>query len=163
MTKVLSGGADRVRNALIQMGFTAEILEMPGSTRTAQEAADSLGCSVSQIAKSLIFKEGRSGRAILVIASGSNRVDTDKIKRKTGLALVKADGKFVKSQVGFAIGGVPPLGHSQPLETLLDKDLQQYETIWAAAGTPSSLFSLQPEDLQTMTHGRWTDLSENKQ
>ena len=97
---------------------------------------------------------------VLIIASGSNRVDVKKVEKFTGLRLVKADGKFVKDRVGFAIGGVPPVGHSEPLETLLDEDLKQYETIWAAAGTPFAIFQLKPADLEPLTNGKWIDLAE---
>ena len=97
---------------------------------------------------------------MLVIASGSNRVDVKKIKKSTGLNLEKADGAFVKERVGYAIGGVPPAGHSEPLETLLDRDLKKYDTIWAAAGTPFAVFQLRPADLEPLTKGKWIDLSE---
>jgi prolyl-tRNA editing enzyme YbaK/EbsC (Cys-tRNA(Pro) deacylase) len=95
-----------------------------------------------------------------VIASGSNRVDLAKIKKRTGLKLSKADGKYVKERVGFAIGGIPPAGHTESLETLLDEDLKRYEVIWAAAGTPYAVFQLKPADLEALTNGRWIDLSE---
>ena len=98
----------------------------------------------------------------LVIASGTNRVDIKKIKKSTGLKLERADGKFVKENVGYAIGGIPPVGHKAPLETLLDVDLQQYDTIWAAAGTPFAVFQLKPGDLGPLTGGTWIDLAEGK-
>ncbi len=108
------------------------------------------------------FKEKKTGRPILVIASGANRVDLKKIKKTTGLKLGRADGNFVKEKVGFAIGGIPPVGHSEPLETLLDPDLKTYTTIWAAAGTPFAVFQLNPTDLEPLTQGRWIDLSEER-
>jgi prolyl-tRNA editing enzyme YbaK/EbsC (Cys-tRNA(Pro) deacylase) len=162
MESELRNSAKRVRDFLSGMGFSFEVVELPGSTRTAQEAAEAIGCKVSQIAKSLVFKEKKGGRPILVIASGSNRVDVKKIQNQTGLRLGKADGKFVKDRVGYAIGGVPPAGHPEPLETLLDEDLKQYDTIWAAAGTPFAVFQLKPGDLESLTKGRWIDLSEDK-
>ncbi len=160
MNSKLSDSANRVQSFLLEMGFLFEVRELPGSTRTAQEAADSIGCDVAQIAKSLVFREKESGQPVLVIASGSNRVDLAKIGSVTGLKLVKADGGYVKERVGYAIGGIPPAGHNEPLETLLDIDLMKYEVIWAAAGTPFAVFQLKPADLQPMTNGRWVDLSE---
>ncbi|MFW6332995.1 MAG: YbaK/EbsC family protein [Thermodesulfobacteriota bacterium] len=159
----LSTSAKRVQDFLSAKGFSFQVQELPGSTRTAQEAAHSVGCAVSQIAKSLVFKEKKTDRPILVIASGANRVDLKKIQKTTGLKLGRADGNFVKERVGFAIGGVPPVGHKEPLETLLDIDLQKHETIWAAAGTPFALFQLNPADLTPLTRGKWMDLSEEKQ
>ena len=159
MASELSTSAKRVQDFLSARGFSFVVRELPGSTRTAQDAADSIGCMVSQIAKSLVFKEKKTDRPILVIASGSNQVDVNKVKQATGLVLGKADGKFVKDTVGYAIGGVPPLGHNEPLETLLDVDLLKYETIWAAAGTPFAVFQLKPVDLEPLTKGKWLDLS----
>jgi prolyl-tRNA editing enzyme YbaK/EbsC (Cys-tRNA(Pro) deacylase) len=141
MVSELSDSAKRVQNFLSAMGFAFEVKVLPGSARTAQEAADSIGCTVSQIAKSLVFRDSEIDRPVLVIASGSNRVDIMKIRKATGLKLGRADGKYVKERVGYAIGGVPPAGHNEPLETILDRDLKKYETIWAAAGTPFAVFS----------------------
>jgi prolyl-tRNA editing enzyme YbaK/EbsC (Cys-tRNA(Pro) deacylase) len=160
MDSELSHRAKCVQEFLFARGFSFEVKELPGSTRTAQEAADSIGCAVSQIAKSLVFKEKKTVRPVLVIASGSNRVDLKKIQKSTGLRLGKADGNFVKERIGFAIGGVPPVGHNEPLETLLDRDLKKYETIWAAVGTPFAVFQLKPVDLEPLTQGKWIDLSE---
>ena len=160
MTSVLSDSAKDVQHFLHAKGFSFEVKELTGSTRTAQEAADSIGCSVSQIAKSLVFREKETDRPILVIASGSNRVDVLKIRKSTGLKLGRADGNYVKKRVGFAIGGVPPVGHIEPLETILDPDLKKYEVIWAAAGTPFAVFQLKPSDLESLTKGKWIDLSE---
>ncbi|HKJ27081.1 MAG TPA: YbaK/EbsC family protein [Anaerolineales bacterium] len=160
MASDLSDSAKRVQEFLTAKGFSFEVRELPGSTRTAQEAADSIGCAVAQIAKSLVFKEKASGRPVLVIASGVNRVDVKKVKAAAGLDLGKADGKFVKERVGFAIGGVPPVGHSEPLETILDPDLKKFETIWAAAGTPFAVFPLQSADLEALTGGTWVEIKE---
>lgn len=160
MASELSDNAKRVQDFLSAMGFSFKVKELPGTTRTAQEAADSIGCSVSQIAKSLVFRDKEIDRPILVVASGSNRVDIMKIQESTGLKLGRADGKYVKERVGYAIGGVPPAGHNEPLETILDIDLKKYEIIWAAAGTPFAVFQLKPADLEPLTNGRWVDLSE---
>ena len=162
VTTALSESAKRVQDFLHDKGFSFEVQELPDSTRTAQEAADSIGCAVSQIAKSLVFKNKETDRPILVIASGSNRVDVLKIQQSTGLKLGRADGNYVKKRVGYAIGGVPPVGHIEPLETILDPDLKKYKVIWAAAGTPFAVFQLKPVDLEALTNGKWVDLSEEK-
>lgn len=152
--------AIRVQDVLRERGFAFEVLELPSSTRTAQEAADTIGCNVAQIAKSLIFKDANSGEPILIIASGSNRVCTAKFEEFTGIKLAKADGKFVKHKVGFAIGGVPPVGHLCELKTYLDLDLKQFEIVWAAAGTPFAVFQLKSRDLSRLTAGEWLPLAE---
>jgi len=161
MTSDLRDSAKRVQEFLSKKGYSFEVKELPGSTRTAQEAADSIGCTVAQIAKSLVFKDKKTSLPILVIASGSNRVDLKKIKKATGMKLGRADGKYVKERVGFAIGGIPPVGHNEALETILDPDLKQYDVIWAAAGTPFAVFQLKPTDLEPLTEGQWIDLSED--
>jgi len=160
MASNLSDSAKRVQDYLLVRGFSFEVRELPGSTRTAQEAADSIGCAVAQIAKSLVFRDEENGLPVLVIASGSNRVDVAKIEKKAGLKLGKADGSFVKEKTGYAIGGIPPVGHNEPLKTILDIDLQKYEVIWAAAGTPFAVFQLKPADLEPLTNGQWLELSE---
>jgi prolyl-tRNA editing enzyme YbaK/EbsC (Cys-tRNA(Pro) deacylase) len=160
MASKLSDRVKRVQDFLLAKGFSFEVKELPSSTRTAQEAADSIGCAVAQIAKSLVFRETETDLPILVIASGSNRVNLAKIEKETGLKLGKADGNYVKERVGYAIGGVPPVGHNEPLETLLDQDLKKYEVIWAAVGTPFAVFQLKPADLKPLTNGSWIDLSE---
>lgn len=160
MGSKLSDSANRVQDFLLKKGFSFEVKELPSSTRTAQEAADSIGCAVAQIAKSLVFREKESHLPILIIASGSNRVDLAKIETETGLKLGRADGNYVKERTGYAIGGIPPVGHNEPLETILDIDLKQYDVIWAAAGTPFAVFQLKPTDLEPLTNGRWIDLSE---
>jgi len=160
MTGTLRDSARRVQEFLNERGFSFDVQELPGSTRTAREAADSVGCQVAQIAKSLVFRNKANGDPVLVVASGTNRVDLRKIRTATGLKLGRADGNYVKEKVGFAIGGIPPAGHSRPLETILDPDLKQYEVIWAAAGTPFAVFQLKPADLQPLTGGRWIELAE---
>ncbi len=159
MPSPLQDSARRVQEYLIEKGFSFKVKELPGSTRTAREAADSVGCDVDQIAKSLVFKEKTTGEPILVIASGANRVDLKKITAATGLKLGRADADFVKEKVGFAIGGVPPAGHLTPLATILDVDLNNHDVIWAAAGTPHALFELKPADLEPLTNGRWMELA----
>jgi prolyl-tRNA editing enzyme YbaK/EbsC (Cys-tRNA(Pro) deacylase) len=131
-----------------------QVVELPASTRTSVEAAQAVGCQVGQIAKSLVFKALHSQRPILVIASGANRVDEKKIEALTGEPVGKADADFVRQRTGFVIGGVPPLGHTEPLETVIDQDLFNYAEIWAAAGTPHAVFRLVPADLVRMTGGQ---------
>lgn len=159
MNKELSGSAKKIQNFLIGNGFSCEVKELPDSTRTAEEAARAIGCEVAQIAKSLIFIDKASGSPILVIASGANQVDVKKIEQSKGLHLVKADGKFVKEKVGFAIGGVPPVGHNEKITTFLDPKLKDYEWIWAAAGTPFAVFRLSFHEIQKMTDGEFIDLA----
>jgi prolyl-tRNA editing enzyme YbaK/EbsC (Cys-tRNA(Pro) deacylase)/protein tyrosine phosphatase (PTP) superfamily phosphohydrolase (DUF442 family) len=152
--RTLSSSAQRVQDALARMGFTLAVVEMPQSTRTSAEAAEALGCSVSQIVKSLIFRGAQSGRAILVLASGSNRVDEAAVEALLGEPLAKADADFVREHTGFVIGGVPPAGHSGPMPTFIDEDLMAYDSLWAAAGTPSAVFKLTPDELARMSKGR---------
>jgi prolyl-tRNA editing enzyme YbaK/EbsC (Cys-tRNA(Pro) deacylase) len=149
----LSSSAQKVQDALHALGLTLQVVELPESTRTAVEAAQAVGCQVGQIVKSLIFKGKRSERPILVIASGANRVDEKKIEALIGEPLGKADAEFVSQKTGFVIGGVPPVGHVQPLATYVDADLLQYERVWAAAGTPHAVFQLDPADLARKTGG----------
>src|SRR3984957_9294334 len=158
MSKQLTGSAKKVQDFLVDNGFSCTVKELPDSTRTAEEAAKAIGCEVAQIAKSLIFIDKASGNPILVIASGINQVDIKKIENSTGLHLIKADGKFVKERVGFAIGGVPPVGHNEKIVTYLDPSLMDYEWIWAAAGTPFAVFRLSSYEIQKMTDGKFIDL-----
>lgn len=149
----LSPSAQKVYDTLLALDLKCEILEFQESTRTAQDAADRVGCVLGQIVKSLIFKGAESGKPILVLTSGANRVDEKRISAYASEAIVRADPEFVRTVTGFAIGGVPPLGHAQKLETYLDEDLLQYETIWAAAGTPNAVFELPAAALQKITDG----------
>lgn len=161
MPAELSPSAQRVQAALQAQGYeTLQVLELPASTRTVPEAAQAIGCQIAQIVKSLVFKGKRSQRPILVIASGANRVDERRIEALIGESLGKADADFVRQQTGFAIGGVPPLGHTQPLVTFIDQDLLQYDRVWAAAGTPHAVFQLDPTDLARMTGGQVIQINE---
>lgn len=150
---MLSTSAQRVQNALDSFGVTLKVVELPASTRTAVEAARAVGCQVEQIAKSLVFKTVTSERPILVIASGPNRVDESRLGVLVGEAITKADAGYVRQRTGFVIGGVPPVGHSEPLVTYVDVDLLSYASIWAAAGTPNAVFQLTPDDLVRITSG----------
>jgi Cys-tRNA(Pro) deacylase len=150
----LSTSAQKIQDTLKTLGFNNEVIESTESSRTAAEAAERVGCGVGQIVKSLIFKGSESGKAILVLTSGANRVDEKLISSYSGEKIQRADPEFVRAVTGFAIGGVPPIGHPNPLDTYIDNDLMGYQEIWAAAGTPNALFKLSPDDLQTMTRGR---------
>jgi len=149
----LSQSALKVQKALNDIGLQLEVVELPASTRTSQEAAQAIGCQVGQIAKSIIFKALTSHRPVMVIASGSNRVNEKVIEELIGDAIGKADADFVRQSTGYVIGGVPPVGHTEHIETFIDQDLLQYSEIWAAAGTPHAVFRLTPDDLQRITGG----------
>ncbi len=157
---MLSSSAQKVQAALQAHGYDLQVVELPDSTRTAAEAAQAIGCQVGQIVKSLVFKGKRSGRAILVEASGSNRVDERALEALIGEPLGKADADFVRERTGFVIGGVPPVAHAEELPTYIDEDLLQYSEIWAAAGTPHAVFRLTPEALLALTGGQVAALKE---
>src|SRR5215216_3145158 len=151
--KLLSPSAQKVDDALRALGYHFDIIEHTESTRTAQEAAERAGCELGQIVKSMIFKGKDSGKPILVLTSGANRVDETRISAYAGEAIGRADADFVRLVTGFAIGGVPPVGHVQNMETYIDEDFLRYPTIWAAAGTPNAIFELKTEDLPKLTGG----------
>ena len=151
----LSPSAVRVQDYLNQQGLThLRVQEHSASTRTAQEAADAVGCTVGQIVKSLIFRGANTGKPYLLLVSGSNRVDVHKVEENLGEKLEKPDADYVRQVTGFAIGGVPPVCHATPLNALVDPDLLQYEQIFAAAGTPNAVFGLSPTELLTLTDGQ---------
>jgi prolyl-tRNA editing enzyme YbaK/EbsC (Cys-tRNA(Pro) deacylase) len=150
----ISATAQRVQDLLTASGFDCKVIEFTESTHTAQEAAERVGVTLGQIVKSLIFRGGQTGKPILVLTSGSNRVNEKRMQEYAREPVLRADADFVRSVTGFAIGGVPPIGHAQKMETYLDSDLMQYDVIWAAAGTPNAVFALSPQQLKTMTAGR---------
>lgn len=149
----LSPTAKKVETTLRQSGYDCKVVEFAESTRTALEAAERVGCGLGQIVKSLIFRGLQSNKPILVLTSGANRVNEALLGQYAGESIGRADAEFVRAATGYAIGGVPPMGHPKPLETYLDEDLLQYPTVWAAAGTPNAIFELTPLDLQKMTGG----------
>lgn len=159
MLKPLPPSAQRVQEVLQHLGFTCQVLELPQSTRTAVEAAQAVGCTVGQIVKSLVFRGRETRKPILVLVSGANRVNEKTLAQRVGEPIEKADADYVREQTGFAIGGVPPIGHIQPLPTYIDQDLMQYAEIWAAAGTPHAVFRLTPTDLVQMTGGRLVSIA----
>jgi len=154
MSTSLKKSAERVQAVLSELGLELNVVEFSDSTRTAQEAANAIGCTVGQIAKSLIFKGKSSQKPILIIASGANRVNEKLVKEYAGEKLEKADAEFVLENTGFAIGGVPPVGHIKPITTFIDEDLTRYSEIWAAAGTPHAVFKLTPQILLKITQGK---------
>ncbi len=152
--KILAKSAQSVQKALSQKGLSCKVIELSASTRTAEEAAAALRCGVAQIVKSLIFKTKVSHKPILVLASGSNRVSEKTIEDYVGEKITKADADFTRQVTGFAIGGIPPVGHTHVLDTFIDKDLLSFEDVWAAAGTPHAVFNLKGSDLLSLTNGK---------
>lgn len=150
--------AERVQEALRARGARGQVIEFSASTRTSAEAAAAVGTTVAQIAKSLVFMAG--GEPVLVVASGVNRVSTEKLARLMGTEISRPDGDTVKRLTGFPIGGVPPFAHDQPIATLIDQDLFGHAEIWGAAGTPNAVFPTTPQELQAITGGRVADIRE---
>jgi prolyl-tRNA editing enzyme YbaK/EbsC (Cys-tRNA(Pro) deacylase) len=134
------------------LGPRFTVLEFDASTRTAEDAAAAVGCTVAEIAKSLVFRSA-SGRSVLVIAAGANRVDEKKAAALIGERIARADADFVREATGFAIGGVPPIGHATQPIVLIDEALMGFDAIWAAAGTPNAVFRLTPAELVALTGG----------
>ncbi len=151
----------RVREVLEQSGIEFEIQILPDAVRTAKAAAEALGCEVGQIANSLIFRDNSADRAVLIMCAGDRRVDLAKVRELAGLDLGKADAHFVRRHTGFAIGGVPPVAHAGEVTTLLDASLQRHKEIWAAAGTPESVFRMSPRELESITGGRWFEIAQD--
>jgi prolyl-tRNA editing enzyme YbaK/EbsC (Cys-tRNA(Pro) deacylase) len=158
MTAALSATAQRVQVALLLLGSRAAIQEHPEACRTSAEAATVLGCTVGQIAKSVIFKGAISGESILVIASGANRVDTQKIAALAGEVPGKADANFVREQTGFVIGGVAPIAHDKPGKVFFDRDLLQYDEVFPAGGTPQAMFRIEPSELLKISGATLADV-----
>lgn len=153
-------GVEDVRAFLKEKGFDNQIVELTDSARTAQLAADAIGTSVAQIVKSLIFKGAQSGTPILVLASGANRVDETKVAQVIGEPIKKADADFVRNRTGFAIGGVPPFAHLEPMRTLIDEDLLTFTDVWSAAGHPHAVVRLLPGQLVSISQGQSADIKQ---
>jgi prolyl-tRNA editing enzyme YbaK/EbsC (Cys-tRNA(Pro) deacylase) len=153
-TPALSASARKVQDALRALGFPYTVIESAHPSRTSAEAARLVRCEVGQIAKSLVFRTAQTGRPVLVIASGANRVNEWRVGVLFKEVLEKASAAFVREVTGYAIGGIPPVGHARPIETFIDEDLMAFGEIWAAAGTPNALFKLASTDLVRMTGGR---------
>lgn len=150
--------ARRIQQLLDAAGVPTTVVEFEQPTRTSAEAAEAVGCSVAEIAKSIVFRGKHSGQAVVVIASGENRVCEKKVAGLVGETLGRADADFVREATGYVIGGVAPLGHAQPVRLLMDADLQKFGQIWAAAGTPFSVFPLTPAQLADLTGVDWADV-----
>ena len=149
-------GPDRVRAALDASSLECAIRTLPESTRTAVEAAAAVGCSVGEIAKSLVFRAG--DRAVVAIVSGDHRLDPAKLAAVIGQGVERADADFVRAATGYAIGGVPPLGHAFAIDVFMDADLFRFDRIWAAAGSPFSVFAIEPTRLRDANGARVMDL-----
>jgi len=142
------------------LGPSFQVVEFEAGTRTAADAAAAIGCTVGQIAKSLVFRTLESNRPVLVVASGTNRVSEAKVAQVLGEAIGRADAAFVRERTGFAIGGVPPVGHAEAITTIVDRDLRTFGEIWAAAGTPNAVFRLTFDDLVRLTGGTMAEVAE---
>ena len=158
MSEVLSNpGVVRVRAALDAAGVASTIVELPGAARTAKAAAEYLGCEIAQIANSLVFRAEATDQALLVMSSGAKRVDVARLAALVGEPVGKADADFVRERTGFAIGGVPPVGHG--LRAFVERSLAAYRELWAAAGHPHTVFRLTYPDLLRITAGAEADLA----
>jgi Cys-tRNA(Pro) deacylase len=155
----VSGGPTRVADELRQLGVDSQVQEMPASTRSAAEAAHALGCAISQIVKSLIFRSVAGDEPILVLASGADRVDERRLAAAVGEPVEQATAKFVRDRTGYAIGGVPPVGHTKQLATYLDEHLLRHSLVWAAAGGPRAVFSISPDDLVRITSAQVVEVA----
>ena len=156
MTPATAPSALRIQTLL---GPRYRVLEFDTTTRTSAEAAGAIGCAIEQIAKWLIFRGRESGRSILVVACGANRVDEAKVAAILGEKIARADAEFVREKTGFSIGGVPPVGHVEAPLVLIDEDIFRFQTIWAAAGTPNAVFQLTPDQLVELTKGRVAEIA----
>ena len=155
----MSKSLRRVEAALHEAGLSVEIRETDDSARTAEGAAAAVGCEVDQITKSIIFRGEDSGHVVLFLTAGGNRVDAGKATALAGQPLGKADANLIRAETGFAIGGVAPLGHLQRIEAYLDPRLLEFETVWAAAGTPRHVFAIAPADLLRVTGATQADFT----
>jgi len=154
MSVKLTASAHKVQAALDAYGLTLQVVELAQTTRSAKDAADAVGCQLGQIVKSLVFRTKTTQQPILVAASGPNRVNEAAVERHLPESIAMADADFVRTKTGFAIGGVPPVGHIQKLTIFIDEDLLQFSEIWAAAGNPRAVFKLTPQDLLRITEGK---------
>jgi Cys-tRNA(Pro) deacylase len=153
----LSNNSARVQTYLDQFGMKLEVQELSQSTRTAQEAADAVGCELGQIVKSLVFRSGQT--PLLFLVSGKNQLNIQKAESTLGMKIQKADADFAREQTGYPIGGVPPVAHKNPIDIFIDTDLMEYKEIWAAAGTPNAVFRIKSNDLPRITNGRIIDMN----
>lgn len=159
MSDQLPDTAQRVADLLQALGHDQPVVMLPATGKTSAEAAAGLGCSVAEIAKSIVFRRLADDAAVMVVASGANRVDENKVAALVG-PLGKADARFVKERIGYAIGGVCPIGHLEKTVMLIDRDLMQYQNLWAAAGHPHAVFKLTPAQLSEMTGAPLADVAQ---
>lgn len=154
------GGSSRARveRDLQRLGIPAGIVEFPQGTKTCADAAAAIGCSIAQIAKSVVLRAKNSDTPVVVIASGGNRVCEQKVAALIGEPVGRADADFVRSRTGFAIGGVAPVGHVGKIYLLVDRDLMELDPLWAAAGTPSSVFQVTANQLAALPGARVADI-----
>jgi prolyl-tRNA editing enzyme YbaK/EbsC (Cys-tRNA(Pro) deacylase) len=157
----LPPAAQRVQASLREHALDAVVRALPASTRSAQDAAAALECTVGEIAKSLVFRTVASARPVLVIASGVNLVALDKLAQLCGEAVMRADAAFVRTHTGFAIGGIPPLAHTTSIASWFDRDLLAFERVWAAAGTPHAVFAIAPRELLCVTGACLADIKQS--
>jgi prolyl-tRNA editing enzyme YbaK/EbsC (Cys-tRNA(Pro) deacylase) len=162
MTEVddLPRGARRVRTALLELGLPGDIHRLADSTRTAPEAAAAVGCELGAIVKSLVLRGVTSGKPVLALVSGDNRADVALIEAALDEPVERPGAAYVRELTGYAIGGIPPVGHPHPLRTLMDEDLERFETVWAAAGHPHAVFPIAPAALAEAAHARVMRLAE---
>ncbi len=158
MSDKLPKSAQKVADKVAALGLGVRIVEMPESTRTATEAASACGCRVGQIVKSLVFRGRQSGRAVLILASGDNRVDVEFVAGDIGEKIERPDANWVRAETGFAIGGIPPIGHDRPLTTFMDRALTTYTKVWAAAGTPNCVMEIDARDLASASNAHIIDV-----
>lgn len=163
MQPKLAKSAVSVQEALDKLKLECKVIELPSSTRTAIDAASSIGCDIGQIVKSLIFRTKKTRKPVLVLASGPNQVDIKTIEDCAGESITKADADFVRDVTGFAIGGIPPVGHKNVIDLIyIDQDLMALDEVWAAAGTPNAVFCIKSQDLFKATGGNLIDIKEEK-
>jgi prolyl-tRNA editing enzyme YbaK/EbsC (Cys-tRNA(Pro) deacylase) len=155
----LPASARRVQEAARAKGLDVTVVEMAESTRTAEEAAAACGCAVAQIVKSLVFRGAASGKPYLMLVSGANRLNEKGVAAALGESLARPDAAYVRDVTGFAIGGIPPLGHATPMQVFIDEDLLGYDTVWAAAGTPRAVFAVDPKRLAEAARARTMKVS----
>jgi prolyl-tRNA editing enzyme YbaK/EbsC (Cys-tRNA(Pro) deacylase) len=150
----LPRSARRVAEALRALGLPADVRELDASTRTAPEAAAAVGCELGAIVKSLVFRGASSGAPLLALVSGDNRADEAALEAAFGEPVTRADADWVRETTGYAIGGIPPVGHATPAHVVVDEDLLRFDTVWAAAGTPRAVFPVEPRALAAAAQGR---------
>jgi len=143
----LPESSKKVESALLEQGFHCPIVQFSSTTKTSKDAAAAIGCTLEQIGKSIVFKTRHTNKPVLVLASGPNRVNEKTLELYVGEPVDKADANFVKESTGYAIGGVPPLGHAHPVDIFIDEDLLKCEEVWTAAGTSNSVFKICRNDL----------------